>query len=41
MGELARRLSAIDLVDDEGHGVRLGDAWAERPALLVFIRHFG
>lgn len=27
--------------DEEQEEARLGDLWAERPAVLVFIRHFG
>lgn len=38
---LARRLESIEVLDEDGSTHRLGAAWAERPALLVFIRHFG
>lgn len=38
---LAERLAPIEVLDEDGHGHQLGSAWAERPALLVFIRHFG
>ncbi len=34
-------LGDVALRDTEGHPVRLGTAWAEGPALLVFLRHFG
>ncbi len=27
--------------DTEGKDVRLGDLWKERPAAIVFVRHFG
>jgi hypothetical protein len=27
--------------DVEGQDVRLGDLWREKPAVLVFVRHFG
>jgi hypothetical protein len=35
------RLDEIELVgtDDKPH--RLGDYWATRPVVLVFLRHFG
>jgi len=35
------RLEGIELVgaDDAPH--RLGDYWADRPVILVFLRHFG
>lgn len=34
-------LAPLTLADPEGSNVRLGDLWRERPAVLVFIRHFG
>jgi peroxiredoxin len=34
-------LEDVVLNDYEGHPVRLGDLWGERPAVLVFVRHFG
>ena len=41
MTSLADRLGTIALLDEEGHPVSLRSAWADRPAILVFIRHFG
>jgi hypothetical protein len=41
MSDLVRRLMPIMLQDPDGQPVRLGDAWQEGPALIVFIRHFG
>jgi hypothetical protein len=35
------RLAAVTLEDAEGGRRRLGSLWAERPAVLVFLRHFG
>jgi hypothetical protein len=29
------------LEDVEGTSHRLGDLWADRPVVLVFLRHFG
>jgi hypothetical protein len=29
------------VLDLEGREVRLGSLWAEKPALLVWVRHFG
>ena len=29
------------LVDPEGGEHRLGDLWADRPEVLLFLRHFG
>jgi prostamide/prostaglandin F2alpha synthase len=34
-------LENVVLNDLDGHPVRLGDLWSERPAVLVFLRHFG
>ena len=34
-------LAEIVLPDDEGNDVRLGDLWSERPAALVWLRHYG
>jgi peroxiredoxin len=34
-------LEDVVLEDSEGHPVRLGDLWSERPAVLAFLRHFG
>ena len=34
-------LGAAPVLDIEGRERLLGSTWAERPALLVFIRHFG
>lgn len=41
MTEFTERLGAIELQDPEGVPVRLGEAWRDGPALVVFIRHFG
>ena len=37
----ARALEDVTLRDWQGDDVRLGDAWAADPALLVFLRHYG
>jgi len=34
-------LGKVALLDPEGNPHRLGDYWAERPVILVFLRHFG
>jgi hypothetical protein len=34
-------LDDLTLTDDEGRDVALRDLWAERPAALVFLRHYG
>ena len=35
------RLADLMLQDAGGRSVRLGSLWTERPAALVFVRHFG
>ena len=37
----AEGLADIVLPDHEGNDVRLGDLWAERPAALIWLRHYG
>ncbi len=37
----ARPLEDMVLQDWRGSQVRLGDMWAEGPAVLVFLRHYG
>ena len=37
----AKELSETVLPDHEGDEVRLGDLWLERPAALVWLRHYG
>jgi hypothetical protein len=34
-------LAEVVTKDAEGRSVRLGSLWTERPAALVFVRHFG
>lgn len=34
-------LSSLELADPDGEIVRLGDLWADRPVVIVFLRHFG
>jgi len=38
---LSSRLSEIVLPDTDGNEIRLGSVWASRPAVLVFLRHYG
>ncbi len=35
------RLAQITLPDVDGKPVRLGSLWAESPAVVVFLRHYG
>ena len=39
--DTAAALADVVLRDHTGADVRLGGLWAERPALLAFLRHFG
>lgn len=34
-------LADLEVLDPDGREVRLGELWADRPAVLVFVRHFG
>jgi prostamide/prostaglandin F2alpha synthase len=38
---LSAALAPISLPDVDGRDVRLGDLWKRRPAVLVFLRHYG
>ncbi len=41
MADRADALAEITLPDQDGNRVRLAALWAERPAALVWIRHYG
>ncbi|HUQ49573.1 MAG TPA: hypothetical protein VM056_02575 [Terriglobales bacterium] len=38
---LAANLAPITLPDSYGKPVNLGSLWADRPAIIVFLRHYG
>ena len=38
---MAHVLDEITVFDPDGQAIRLGQLWAERTAVLVFVRHFG
>ena len=38
---LVHTLAPVRASDLRGHPVRLGTLWEDRPAVLVFLRHFG
>jgi hypothetical protein len=40
-GTLAARLAPLVLPDADERPVRLGSLWADAPAALVFLRHYG
>ncbi|HWG87898.1 MAG TPA: hypothetical protein VN679_08975 [Candidatus Acidoferrales bacterium] len=35
------KLAGITLPDVDGKAVRLGSLWADAPAVIVFLRHYG
>jgi len=37
----ATTLGQLTVLDPEGEVLTFGTFWAERPAVLVFLRHFG
>ena len=39
--KLSQRLAPISLPDPDGLPVRLGCLWADNPAVVVFLRHYG
>src|SRR5258706_7017695 len=41
MESLSARLAGVSLPDSEGNQVRLGSIWADSPAVVVFLRHYG
>ena len=38
---LSSALAPISLPDVDGREIRLGEIWTSRPAVLVFLRHYG
>ena len=38
---LSSRLAALTLPDVDAKPILLGSLWAERPAVVVFLRHWG
>ena len=38
---LAARLAPLTVLDERGSAVALGATWAQRPAVVAFVRHFG
>jgi hypothetical protein len=41
MESLSARLAGISLPDSEGNWVMLESIWAEVPAVVAFLRHYG
>ena len=40
-GNIERTAGDLTVLRPTGEGVRLGEAWAERPVVLALMRHFG
>ena len=38
---MSSELADVVVKDLEGEDVRIGSLWEERPAVLVFLRHYG
>jgi hypothetical protein len=38
---VSESLAGIVLPDADGRKLRLGSLWEQRPAVLVFLRHYG
>jgi len=34
-------LADVNVTDTGGNPVRLGSLWADRPAVVIWVRHFG
>jgi hypothetical protein len=34
-------LADVNVMDVDGNPVRLGSLWADRPAVVIWVRHFG
>ena len=38
---ISARLASITLPDTEDQQIRLGSLWETKPAIIVFLRHWG
>jgi hypothetical protein len=41
MDATAAALDPLLIVDEAGRAQRVGELWAQRPVVLLFVRHFG
>jgi hypothetical protein len=41
MNRVSAELGDVEVRDSEGRPHRLRELWANRPCVLVFVRHFG
>ena len=40
-GSLSKQLANIVLPDTDDREIRLGSLWESKPAVIVFLRHYG
>jgi hypothetical protein len=41
MDTTAAALAALEILDEDGSSRRVAELWAQRPVVLLFVRHFG
>jgi hypothetical protein len=41
MDKVSEQLANAQVLDGEGKPHRLADQWKDRPALILWVRHFG
>jgi hypothetical protein len=41
MDATAAALGPLEIVDENGRARRVAELWAQRPVVLLFVRHFG
>ena len=41
MDAMAKALGAVEVLDEAGKPLQVASLWAERPVVLLFVRHFG
>jgi hypothetical protein len=41
VSDVTVKLESLEVTGPDGRRVRLGSLWADGPAVLVFVRHFG
>ena len=39
--EVPAALAATEVLDEQGKTIRLAELWRDRPAVIVWVRHFG
>jgi hypothetical protein len=41
MERISREFEEVEVRDGSGRTLHLREAWAERPCVVLFVRHFG